>query len=76
MGIIQIGLASTFFAYGIRRISAIQAMLTAMIEPILNPVWVLIVTGEKPSASALAGGSIIVAAVVISSLIGWRRDTA
>jgi drug/metabolite transporter (DMT)-like permease len=75
MGIMQIGLASTLFSYGIRRISAIQAMLTAMIESILNPVWVLLVTGEKPSASALAGGSIIVAAVALSSLIGWRRDS-
>ncbi|MDR3171649.1 MAG: DMT family transporter [Treponema sp.] len=74
MGIIQIGCASLLFAYGIRRITAIQAMLTAMIEPILNPVWVFAVTGEKPSASAVLGGSIIVAAVMVSSIIGKRRE--
>lgn len=73
MGIIQIGFASLLFAYGIKRISAIQAMLTAMIEPVLNPFWVLIVTGEKPSLSALLGGGLIVIAVVISSLIGKQR---
>jgi drug/metabolite transporter (DMT)-like permease len=74
MGVIQIGAASQLFSYGIRRITAVQAMLTAMVEPVLNPVWVLLVTGEKPSVSALIGGSVIIAAVAASSLIGWRRD--
>lgn len=73
MGIFQIGCASLLFAYGIKRISAIQAMLTAMIEPVLNPIWVLLVTGEKPSLSALLGGGLIVSAVVVSSIIGKQR---
>jgi drug/metabolite transporter (DMT)-like permease len=74
MGTIQIGCASLLFAYGIKKISAVSAMLTAMIEPVLNPVWVLVVTGEKPSSSALLGGVIIIGAVVASSLIGKRRE--
>ncbi|MDR1586222.1 MAG: DMT family transporter [Treponema sp.] len=76
MGIFQIGAASALFAYGIRRIPAVQSLLTATIEPVLNPVWVLAVTGEKPAPSALVGGGVIVAAVVISSIIGKRRETA
>jgi drug/metabolite transporter (DMT)-like permease len=74
MGIIQIGCASLLFGYGIKRVPAIQAMLTAMAEPILNPVWVLLVTGERPSLSALIGGSIIVVAVLISTLVGKNRE--
>jgi drug/metabolite transporter (DMT)-like permease len=74
MGIIQIGAASQLFSYGIKRITAIQAMLTALAEPLLNPVWVLLVTGERPSAAALAGGCIIVVSVAASSLIGQRRS--
>jgi drug/metabolite transporter (DMT)-like permease len=74
MGIIQIGCASLLFSYGIKRISAVQAMLTAMIEPVLNPLWVLVVTGEKPSFSAITGGGIIVAAVIASSVIGKNRE--
>jgi drug/metabolite transporter (DMT)-like permease len=31
------------------------------------------VTGEKPSLAAVAGGAIIISAVVSSSLIGMRR---
>ena len=73
MGTIQLGLASIIYAYGMKRISAVQAMLTAIIEPIFNPLWVLIVIGERPSLVALAGGTIIIAAVFSSSLIGRRR---
>jgi drug/metabolite transporter (DMT)-like permease len=74
MGIIQIGLASLFFSFGIKRIRALEAMLIAMVEPVLNPLWVLAVTGEKPSASALLGGSVIIAAVLFSSVVSKRRE--
>ncbi|MDR0374758.1 MAG: DMT family transporter [Treponema sp.] len=69
MGIVQIGCASLLFSYGIKRINAIQAMLTASIEPVLNPLWVLAVTGETPSSSALIGGAVILFAVIFSSTI-------
>jgi drug/metabolite transporter (DMT)-like permease len=73
MGIFQIGAASALFVYGIKRVPAVQAMLTAAVEPVLNPVWVLLVTGEKPGLSVIAGGCVIVAAVVFSSLAGTLR---
>jgi drug/metabolite transporter (DMT)-like permease len=74
MGVLQIGAASLLFAYGIKRVPAVQAMLTAVVEPVLNPIWVLLVTGEKPSFSAILGGFIIVAAVLFSSLAGKGRE--
>ena len=74
MGTIQMGLASLLISYGIRRTTAIQAMLTAIIDPILSPIWVMAVTGEKPSLAALLGGGIIITAVLASSIIGLRRD--
>jgi drug/metabolite transporter (DMT)-like permease len=73
MGIFQIGMASALFAYGIKRVSALQAMITCSIEPILNPIWVLIVTGERPASSALIGGGIILSAVVFSSILSALR---
>jgi drug/metabolite transporter (DMT)-like permease len=77
MGFLQIGAASALFAYGIKRVTAVQAMLTATIEPVMNPVWVLVVTGEKPALPVLAGGSLIVAAVIFTAVIQStlrRRD--
>ena len=76
LGIFQIGAASALFAYGIKRISAVQAILTATFEPVLNPVWVFLVTGEGPSFSAILGGCIIITAILVSSLISRRRFNA
>jgi drug/metabolite transporter (DMT)-like permease len=76
LGVFQIGAASLLFAYGITRITAVQAMITALAEPVLNPLWVLLATGEKPSPSALIGGGIIVAAALASSLLNSRRGGA
>ena len=73
MGLIQQGVASLLFAYGIKHLSAIQAMLTSTIEPLCNPVWVLLVLGERPSVSAIIGGGLILIAVVFSSIVGNQR---
>jgi drug/metabolite transporter (DMT)-like permease len=75
MGIVQIGAASLLFAHGIRRVSAVKAMLTAVIEPVLNPVWVLWATGERPAPNALLGGAVIIAAVLVSTLGGKKTGT-
>ena len=74
MGIFQIGLASLFLAYGLKRVSAVQTMLISTTEPLLNPIWVLAITGERPTPVALIGGAIIISAVLASSLIGMRRE--
>jgi len=73
MGIFQIGFASVLFSYGIKRISAINANLITVIEPVFNPVWVLIIIGEIPTINTLIGGVIIIAAVTGASLISARR---
>jgi drug/metabolite transporter (DMT)-like permease len=74
MGFIQIGIASALFSYGIKRVRAVQAMLTAVAEPLLNPVWVLVITGERPAFTTIIGGGIILTAVLASSLVGTRRE--
>jgi drug/metabolite transporter (DMT)-like permease len=74
MGVMQAGVSTSLYAYGTKRVSAVQSMLIASAEPILNPIWVLLIIGEKPSLQALIGGSLIIIAVVSSSLIGKRRE--
>ncbi len=63
LGLIQIGLGYLLFTYGQRRISAVESSLLAMLEPILNPVWVLIWYHESPSLWSLIGGLIILTAL-------------
>ena len=64
LGIVQVGLAYVFFSLGIKRTSALLACLITAAEPVLNPIWVAIATGEKPGPFALAGGVVIVVTVV------------
>jgi len=74
LGAFQIGLASALFAYGIKRAPALQNIIVAGIEPVLNPLWVFLATGETITGRSLAGGIIIIAAVMVSSVVTARRD--
>lgn len=69
LGIFQIGIAYAIFSYGLKRVFAIEASLIGMIEPVLNPVWVLIWYGEVPSAGAIMGGIIIILAISMRTYI-------
>ncbi|MBX3209457.1 MAG: DMT family transporter [Labilithrix sp.] len=72
LGTLQIGLPYVFYGVAVRRLRALESSLLATIEPVLSPIWVLLATGEQPSAMAAAGGAVIVAAVVLQT-IGKRR---
>jgi drug/metabolite transporter (DMT)-like permease len=70
LGIVQVGFAYIFFSVGIKRTPALLACLITAMEPVLNPVWVIIATGlfleqaEIPSVFAIIGGAVIVLTVV------------
>jgi drug/metabolite transporter (DMT)-like permease len=66
LGIFQIALAYVFFVRGLKYITATEASLTGMIEPVANPIWVFLLLGERPSAFAVAGAAVVLAA------IGWH----
>lgn len=64
LGFIQIGFGYFLFTYGQRRISAIDSSLIPMLEPILNPIWVMIGYHESPSVWSMVGGLIIISALI------------
>jgi len=64
LGTVQVGLAYVFFSAGIKRTPALLACLITALEPVLNPVWVALATGELPGVFAAAGGAVIVLTVV------------
>jgi drug/metabolite transporter (DMT)-like permease len=65
LGVFQIGLAYLLFNAGMRHLSATAAVVTGTLEAVLNPVWVFLGMGERPSAWALLGG------LLILGTIGW-----
>lgn len=73
LGIFQIGFAYAIFTYSIKRIEGIEAALIAMIEPVMNPIWVYFGYGEKPSPFAILGGLIILSTITIRTIITEKR---
>lgn len=74
LGVVQMGFAAMFFSYGIKRVSAVTASLLSVIEPVFNPVWVLLILGETPSILTVAGGLLILISVTAASVIAARRN--
>jgi len=65
LGVFQIGVAYLFFNAGMRHLTATAAVVTGTLEAVLNPIWVFLGIGERPSAWALLGG------LLILGTIGW-----
>ena len=74
LGFGQLGLGYILFLFGQKHLPAIESALIAMLEPILNPVWVFMGHGEHPGNWAIAGGSIIVAALIFRLYYLDRRS--
>ena len=63
MGIFQLGLAYILYAIAIPHVPALEATIITVLEPILNPVWVMLFYGEKPSILTILGGAIVLLAI-------------
>ena len=70
LGVFQLGFAYILFARATRYVTAMEIVLITAIEPILNPLWVVLTIGEKPSLLALIGGVIVLGAVVGRGILG------
>ncbi len=56
---LQFALPYVLFMRGLQRVTGGEASLIALIEPALNPIWVVLLLGERPTAATLTGGAII-----------------
>jgi drug/metabolite transporter (DMT)-like permease len=68
MGAVQLGLPYFLFSKGLQTVPLQEASLIALIEPVLNPLWVALTVGEIPSFATLAGGGLIVVALAVRYL--------
>lgn len=70
LGVVQIGVAYALFVRGLKHVTATEAALAGMLEPISNPVWVFLFLGERPGGFSILGGAIVLSA------IAWRTLTS
>jgi drug/metabolite transporter (DMT)-like permease len=69
LGIFQLGMAYALYAFAIKHVKAIEAVLILTLEPILNPLWVLLLIGERPDAWSLTGGGLVLLAATTRGLL-------
>lgn len=72
LGVFQLGLAYIFYSKAVKYLTALETILIMFLEPILNPLWVFIVVGERPSSLALVGGMVVLITVLIRSIVANR----
>src|SRR5262245_30333870 len=65
-GAVQMALPYVLVARGLRSVSPQEAGTLTLIEPLLNPVWAYLISGEVPSPWTLVGGGFILGA------LAWR----
>ncbi len=74
LGVFQLGLSYALYATAIRHVTAVEAVLFSTLEPILNPIWVLLLIGERPGPWALAGGALVVTAITARGVFQAARS--
>jgi drug/metabolite transporter (DMT)-like permease len=73
LGIVQMGLGLFFLSLGARLLPAADVALISQLENVLGPTWVWLAGIEHPSAATLAGGIIVIGAVVFQVTQGTER---
>ncbi len=68
-GVGQFGGGFLLFMAGARVIPAAQSSLIGMLETVLGPLWVWLVLNERPGATTLTGGALILAALLANTLV-------
>ena len=64
LGFFQLGLAYVLYSIAIKHVSALDAIIYPVIEPILNPIFALIFIGETMTSTAKFGGLLVILGVV------------
>ena len=76
LGVGQMGLGLAFVTMGARLLPAAEVALITLLEVVLGPLWVWISIGEQPAATAIAGGCVIILAVLLQATEKTRASVA
>ncbi|MEP6567277.1 MAG: DMT family transporter [Mesorhizobium sp.] len=74
-GVVNLGLGLAFFTIGARLVPAAIAALLGTFETILGPIWVWLVHSEVPSVRTIAGGAVVVTALLVHIGLEFKRQT-
>jgi DME family drug/metabolite transporter len=73
-GIVPLGIGTIFYQKGAPFIPAVGLAFLSQTEAVFGPLWVWLFLGETPLPSTLAGGAIILSAVIVMALAGANQQ--
>jgi drug/metabolite transporter (DMT)-like permease len=72
LGVFQLGLPCVLLVIASRTLLAPECALLGLLEVVLGPLWAWLGAGEVPGNATLAGGAIVVTALVANELASLR----
>ena len=72
-GTFQVGLSYVLYSAALPHVTSLELILVPVIEPILNPIMVFFLKGEKPGMTTILGGVFILTIVTLWCLYRARR---
>ena len=75
LGVFQLGIPYLLYVLAIPNVTAIDAVLIPVLEPLLNPLWVFIFANESPTLFSLLGGGLVLLSVTVRGIIMSKKLT-
>lgn len=72
LGVLQLAVPYLLYSSAIKYVTAMEATLIPLLEPILNPTWVMLALGERPGRWASFGAMLVLLAVLGRGLMMIR----
>ena len=69
LGVFQLGIPYIFYTTAIKHVTALDAIIFPIIEPILNPILVFFILGEALGPWALLGGALVLGGVIVRGIL-------
>lgn len=74
LGFFQLGIPCTLMLRASRHLSAPELSLLSLLEVLQGPLWAWLFAGETPTAATLAGGAVVLGALVFNEVAGAARQ--
>ncbi len=72
LGFFQLGIPCMLMVVASRRLTAPELSLLALLEVLQGPLWAWLFAGETPTAATLAGGAVVLGALVFNEIAGGK----
>ena len=72
LGVLQLAIPYLLYSRAIKHIRALDAAIISITEPILNPIWVMLIRGEHASFWSIIGGAIVLTTSLLRSFLASR----